>query len=378
MRMRAAACCLTFGTVAACSGGGSADPAPAASAATPPPAATTPAPAATNEPTATTQPITTTAATTTTSTTTPATTAPGPAALACDVLTSAPYLVRRDAVAALVDRDGTAALCADALVATEQAIAVETARDRIDGDAIGGLFGVTCQFGEVNALITNSLDVPIGFYGLGLVLDADGAELADPDGGRVVWSILPGEQRLLTTPLARGADDRCGIDGSVFLADDPSLPGDAGLPSGDPAVPPDPPEPADWLPLLLERELTAQTAVDPTLVPLFEDVRSLSFERLSDPEGATGDQLIETDLTTTVCGEVDRLDDDHVALVFEQRWTTSVYRVDGVDTDRGPGGGIWLGAFRRGQDGLWRWLGPAREIPVNALATCEGWNARRS
>ncbi len=371
MRMRAAACCLTVGAVAACSGGGSADPVPAASAVTPPPAATT-------EPTATTQLTTTTAATTTTSTTTPATTAPGPAALACDVLTSAPYLVRRDEVATLIDRDGTAAVCGDALVATEQAVAVEAARDRIDIDAIGGLFGVTCQFGEINTLITNSFDVPIGFYGLGLVRDADGAEVADPDGSRVVWSIPPGEQRLLVGPLARGAADGCGIDGHVFLADDPSLPGDAGLPSVGPAVPPDPPDPADWLPLLIERELTAQRAVDPTLVPLFEDVRSVSFERLNEPDGATGDQLIETDLVTTVCGEADRLDDDHVALVFEQQWTTFVYRVDGVDTDRGPGGGIWLGAFRRGQDGLWRWLGPARQIPVTALATCEGWNALRS
>lgn len=278
-------------------------------------------------------------------------------------------------MAALDDRDDVAALCGDALTAVEQALAIEAVNDSIDTTSVSSLIGLTCQFGQFNALITNPLDVAIGFFGVGLVrADADAEAVAHPDGARVAWSIPPGEQRLLTGPITDESGE-CGIEGTAFIADDSALPGDAGLPGGAADVEPDPVDPAEWFPLLIERELAAGRAGGSTeLVALFEDVRSLSFPTVADGE-PDRPQLVDTDLTVEVCDVVDQPDDDHVALVVEQSWTRWVQRSDGVDTDTGGGGGVWLGAFRRGQDGLWRWLGFARELPNDTFATCVEWSA---
>jgi hypothetical protein len=302
---------------------------------------------------------------------TSALTPPTEAARVCSVLDAAPFERRRTALANLVDPGEVESLCREALARTEAAVLVNEAALLLGDKEIGDLESQLACSGETFSwTVTNTFDVAIGLYGIAelhRVEDgADAARLGSPDAA-AVWRLEPGETTVLdgVFPPHEGNLDRCSVAGWFFVADTDELSGDAAVPGSGGNVGDDP---SVWLPILYQRQRMYDVTGDAELVETFEDLRSVAYPRLvadvaDDADRSPTESVPGVRVCTTVADDGDGA-------------TGVVYEVSPSAGDDGAADPyLVFGVFRRGADGMWRWLGSSVRWTSPNLTTCEEWAA---
>ncbi len=237
----------------------------------------------------------------------------------CGVLDAEPYIVRKEAVAGIEDLEPVRSTCGAELTVLEEAMAVEAARASVEesGDVTSLDPVFECSASTWSLGVTNTFDWPIGLYANGSLTPAEGEEGAvwDSNTPQVVWRIEVGETVTLAGQFPDHDETRpgCSLVGYTFLADDPALPGDAGIPGvelndGDDAT--------LWIQDVFTRESRFEDeGSDPVLVAGYEDLRSFAYSRLTALEEPRA-FLVEGTEDVAVCQIVSRPDDDHVSLIY--------------------------------------------------------------
>jgi hypothetical protein len=292
----------------------------------------------------------------------------------CAVLANEPYEARKNALATVDNRAAVAVGCPEELTQLEEAMAVEEATLSIRDAEIGDLDStLTCSRETFQWDATNTLDLPIGVYVTAALVrpSDDGDARFGSHTPAIAWRIEPGETAQLSGSFPAHEEDypTCAITGYLFLADDPALPGDAGIPGVELDVGLDA---TLWIDEVFARDDDFERTRDPLLVAGSEDLRSFAYHRLVDVDPNDSPWLlVDDDSEVSACILTDWPDEDHVAMIYQ--WDTSqrIFARDGETDTVGPSQRLTFGVFRRAQDGGWRWLGRAIPLELGEVNDCQ-------
>ncbi len=301
--------------------------------------------------------------------------APPDIASVCAALSGQPYETRKAAVSEVDDRAPIASACGAALATLEDAMAVEAATSSIrDRDITDLDESLSCSPTRFEWVATNSLDLAVGVY-MTAELTRPGEEGEDDEtlgsiDPQIAWRIEPGASATLagSFPDHTEAFPNCSITGHLFLADGADLPGDAATPGTEI---PDGLDATLWIDEVIDRGDEFRASADPLLVARYEDLRSFDYHDLVTIDRTEAPSLLVEDSSDiATCRIFGWPDENHVAMIYERSIRGRVFERDGEISEIDDDQYLAIGVFRRGQDGGWRWLGPALTLDLGDITDC--------
>lgn len=308
---------------------------------------------------------------TTTESTTTTEAGPTDAELLCDSLTSDSYESRKQALEQYIEYNDVAdAPCSEHIENLEAAVAIEELAGEV-ADAPVEIQIQECA-DNVTSVINNTSDIALGVATVGYRRAGTEQRRADPTSrgtGHAVWRIEPGVEatatgiffdRTIPGPYTPPGPE-CGVEIRKFLSDtsaaDASLPGETATgdqASGNPEV---------WVPALFQREDEWRLAGDPDGVAATEDIRSTEYARLVN-EATRPDPSAAREYSLEICTIGPNPESADLVSI---QYSLHLAPYNGPDksgetVDWPEETNVYFGMFRRGADGLWRWLHAAQFV----------------
>jgi hypothetical protein len=222
-----------------------------------------------------------------------------------------------------------------------------------------------CANGRFDLMVTNNAADPFGFTFVADIT-SNGQSIETNEEPVVAWSVEPGESQKVNgswiVPEEPG-ELGCNVNADGFLADD--SPADAALPTSTNALLRSP-DPAIFFPEIWRLEPLAKTMDDPAVT---EDLRSTAYRRLVKNIGAQADHWPRT--SVVICpGSTRQPRVNLMSFVYYATYGPHTEKIDEKDVQVASSQHLEFGAFRRGSDGQWRWLGKSRRIDSSAYRSC--------